>query len=214
MKKLCKYLLLLILLAGCQGGAPTQPLTATELDATASQTPELAPSPTISGPTLTASATATLDARLLPERWQEWPIVPEVTGRAIEIYRQGLALGNDPHAFSKVGDCQSVKAAMMGYLDHPDRIPQTPEYQVLQETIDNFSGYFDTDGQVANVPGYCDREVAEHALGLILAAPSPGERPAEQKPPGCAGRWRGRNRRPGPSRCSAPGRSSSATPWA
>ena len=148
MKNWSIHLLLLIFLAGCQSGTPTQPLTATEPIAPASQTPELAsPLTATTGPTSTPGPTATPDSRPAPERWQEWPVVPVVTGSAIEIHRQGLALGNDPHAFSKVGDCQSVKAAFMGFLDIPERIPHTPEYENLQETIENFAGYFNTDGQ-------------------------------------------------------------------
>jgi hypothetical protein len=146
-RKILVFLLLIIFLAGCQSGSPSESTNLPVLPS-ATQTPEATLQITeTQGPTPTPSITATPDARLPPERWQEWPIVPAVTGRAIEIYRQGLALGNNPHAFSKVGDCQSVKAAMMGYLDIPDRIPKTADYLALQETIDNFSGYFNTDGQ-------------------------------------------------------------------
>jgi hypothetical protein len=56
-------------------------------------------------------------------------------------------MGNNPHAFSKAGDCQNVKAAFMGFFDFPDRYNLGLDYQYLQETIDNFAGYFNTDGQ-------------------------------------------------------------------
>jgi len=101
---------------------------------------------------LAPQATATIDselvATLMPaEEWRDWPIVPTVTAHAIEIYRQGLTMGLDPHAFSKVGDCQSVKAAFMGYFDVPERYSLGDHYAYLQETIDNFAGHFNTDGQ-------------------------------------------------------------------
>ena len=56
-------------------------------------------------------------------------------------------MGLDPHAFSKVGDCQSVKAAFMGYFDIPDRYSLGSDYAYLQQTINNFAGHFNTDGQ-------------------------------------------------------------------
>jgi hypothetical protein len=73
--------------------------------------------------------------------------VPQATGRARQIYQQGLAQGVDPHAFSKIGDCQSIKQALMGMFDQPGRY-QLPADQtaVLQETIDQFSGSFNRDG--------------------------------------------------------------------
>jgi hypothetical protein len=127
------------------GNTPIPEQTVEEL---ASPTAELAPPPTaIIAPTLAPQPTATADLRLPPERWQEWPVVPEATGRAIEIYAQGLVLGNDPRAFSKVGDCQNIREAFMGFFDQPDRYNLGADYQYLQETIDQFSGYFNTDGQ-------------------------------------------------------------------
>jgi Tol biopolymer transport system component len=91
--------------------------------------------------------TATAVTRLPPEDWRDWPIVPTVTAHAIEIYRIGQTMGLDPHAFSKVGDCQSVKAAFMGYFDIPDRYSLGSNYAYLQQTINNFAGHFNTDGQ-------------------------------------------------------------------
>ena len=41
--------------------------------------------------------------------WKELPVVPlTISDRAREIYQRGLIMGNDPHAFSKVGDCHST----------------------------------------------------------------------------------------------------------
>jgi len=94
-------------------------------------------------PTLTATA----DTRLLPEDWREWPVVPEVTQTARAIYQQGIAMGNDPHAFSKVGDCQNVKQSFLGFFDYPDQYELMSCIDRMQDTIDHFSGYFDRDGE-------------------------------------------------------------------
>ena len=144
MTKACALILLLIFLTACAGKIVP---VATESIPSASPTNPIAPPPeTIVAPTLVPNPTATSDTRLPPERWQEWPVVPSVTARSIEIYRTGLTMGLDPHAFSKVGDCQSVKAAFMGYFDL-GRYSLGNDSLYLQKTIDNFAGHFNTDGQ-------------------------------------------------------------------
>ena len=78
---------------------------------------------------------------LSPERWMEWPVVPVVSDRAKEIYRSGLAGGNNPRAFSVVGDCQSEPHLFMGmYETGQNQFPS--ESQNLQEVVTYFSGSF------------------------------------------------------------------------
>ena len=36
------------------------------------------------------------------------PVVPEISAHARDVYRLGLIQGNDPHAFAKVGDCETL----------------------------------------------------------------------------------------------------------
>ena len=139
--------LILVFLAACDvaeaTSTPTQELVN---EATATLEPALPPTAIIA-PTLMEELVPTLDVRLPPERWKEWPVVPAATVRSAEIFRSGLAMGNDPTAFSKVGDCQNIKAAFMGFFDIPDRYNLGLDYLYLQDTIDNFSGHFNTDGQ-------------------------------------------------------------------
>lgn len=54
-------------------------------------------------PTLTPQPAPTFD----PESWSELPVIPELGPRALEILQDGLEQGRDPHAFSKIGDCES-----------------------------------------------------------------------------------------------------------
>jgi len=98
-------------------------------------------------PTAAATASPTDEVRLPPEKWQEWPVVPSATNRSKQIYQQGLALGSDPHAFSKIGDCQSVTAAFFGIYDQPGAYGLPSGYQQLQATIDWFKGSFGRDSQ-------------------------------------------------------------------
>ena len=96
----------------------------------------------------------TPDLRLKPEDWQEWPIIPDVTNQAKEIYEIGLEKKVDQKAFSKIGDCQNAKEAFM-------RIYDVEQYHLQdwqnnwKDAIDQFQGYFNRDakafGQGLNV---------------------------------------------------------------
>ena len=119
----------------------------------------------------------TPDNRLPPERWQEWPVVPEVPGTAIQIYQQGMARGSNSSAFSKVGDCQSISEVMMGIYDIPGRYTLRGEDAYLQETIEKFKGSFNRDGNA--VKGGFN---AASVLSPLWADPVqclPGESPLE-----------------------------------
>jgi hypothetical protein len=147
--------------------APTETLALEEITETVEPTPTVIPPTEI----------PIVENRLPPERWQEWPVVPELTGREKSIYQYGLALGNDPHSFSKVGDCQAIKQVLMGLYDQPGRYTITDENAYLQEAIANFSGSFDRDGQ--GVRGGFN---AAAVLSPIWADPEvcqPGENPIE-----------------------------------
>jgi len=69
-----------------------------------------------------------------PERWREWPVVPVLSARAVEILNtaaQNSAL--DPHTFSKIGNCQFTTATFLaGYVKGDYSLPaeyeQTAHY--------------------------------------------------------------------------------------
>jgi len=148
---LITLLLVSVFLASCNGGAIPDPPSATVFPTeTETQTPlptltrTATLTPTV---TLTLTPTPTPDLRLPPEKWKEWPVVPEISPYAAQIYLNGLAQSNDPHAFSKVGDCQSVPASFLGLFDRPGYYFLSPEYQFLQETIDFYKGSFGRESQ-------------------------------------------------------------------
>lgn len=95
--------------------------------------------------TPTMELTPTADTRLLPEDWKNWPIIPEVTNRTVEIYIIGLEKGVNPKSFSKIGDCQFVSESFMGIYDRKNYYLQDWQSE-WQETSDNFKGYFFRDG--------------------------------------------------------------------
>lgn len=93
-------------------------------------------------PTATAAATPTRAPRptLGPDDWEKIPVVPEsVSQRVRLIYQMGLMAGNDPRAFSKVGDCNMTNPYFLTGFDQPGSY-DLGEYTSLQETIDYFSG--------------------------------------------------------------------------
>lgn len=101
--------------------------------------------PTIE-PTATEYFTPTPDLRMKPEDWKNWPIIPTITNRSIEIFQIGKEKDVDPRAFSKIGDCQNVKESFMGIFDRSNYFLQDWQSD-WQGTIDNFKGYFFRDGE-------------------------------------------------------------------
>ena len=124
------------------------------------QTPETRPSLTSAAvwitPTLTPlmpldpTRTATLTSTPEPtqtsipapnaDNWKDWPVYPEISERAREIYQEGLEKGGDPNHFSIVGDCQSMPYLFLGVYDNGAY--NLGEDTYLQDTIDQFSGSF------------------------------------------------------------------------
>jgi hypothetical protein len=122
--------------------------TPTQISIETSSTPEItetiAATPTLQF-TDTPAPTATPDNRWSPEEWKSWPVIPQVSGTVIGIFRHRQELGRNPNAFSKIGDCQNIKEAFMGFFDRQN-VYLSEEQQYLQETLDNFKGYFNRDG--------------------------------------------------------------------
>lgn len=100
----------------------TQPLKASQTEAT--QTPDPQP-----------------NATLGEDGWQNWPVYPESLSQyAREIYAAGIAAGNDPTRFSKIGDCQNINTYFLALYDDPSAYTLGEQYLDLQETIDYYAG--------------------------------------------------------------------------
>ncbi len=80
--------------------------------------------------------------QLAPGEWMELPIVPTVSSTTRRIYQQGLRRGNDPHAFSKVGDCQNVASLFLGVFNDPSAYSMRSEDIGLHATIDWYASSF------------------------------------------------------------------------
>lgn len=140
---------LALLLAACGGGA--NPTAQAEMTPPVSETPAVTLPPTVTATqtaqptttlTPTITPTATPDTRPDPANWTIWPVIPTVSGTARDIYRRGQELGNNPHYFSVIGDCQSLPETFMGIYDDGGYF-LGEQYAYLQDTIDYFAGSFD-----------------------------------------------------------------------
>ena len=119
---------------------------------TSAEAPDVQPTPAFTPSAVVktvplAAASPTVDLRLAPEDWRNWPVIPtQISQRAIEIYQKGLALGTDPQAFSIAGDCQAIKDVFFGEFDDQRKYYFEPAKLYLQDTIDNFKGSYNRDG--------------------------------------------------------------------
>ncbi|MEW6569435.1 MAG: SGNH/GDSL hydrolase family protein [Chloroflexota bacterium] len=132
--------LLALTAAGCAAPAPTPGRAQGDLTPTSTSFQPLPLTPTPEPPTATSLPTAT--PTLAPDAWRDFSVIPTVSERARRIYQQGLALGNDPHAFSVVGDCEGTPSRFLGVFDYSTRWYRLGQYAYLQEVIDHFAGSF------------------------------------------------------------------------
>jgi hypothetical protein len=105
--------------------------------------------------TIPATSTSTpTTAETAPEDWRNAPIIPAViSARAIEIYQQGVEMGNDPHAFSKVGDCGGTPSWFLGSFDLRPEYYSLGEYTYLEPIIPYFAGSWER-YSIAVSPGF------------------------------------------------------------
>ena len=123
-----------------------------------------------------------------PTAWKDWPVLPNTVSEELkQLYKQGITNGNDPHAFSIFGDCQSLPDVFLGIYDHPldVDISITP---TIYETVANFQGSFDrysptvkdgtTEGALLyplwndNKEGYCNKNESPIDCELRVHNPS------------------------------------------
>jgi len=68
-------------------------------------------------------------------------VIPTIRAAAKAIFQKGLALGNDPHVYSTIGDCQSEPNVFLGIYD-TNRYILGKDDQYLKETVDYYQGVF------------------------------------------------------------------------
>lgn len=156
MKVLYRYLLILLLLAmaGCASADAATDASVTITPVVVE--PSAAAKPTDTGILVTATApapsmgdlppTVVLPERpkptLAPDAWAKMPVLPELSPRALEILADGIARGNNPQAFSKIGDCESQTDWFLDMYDLGSEHYSLGKYEELAPVIDYYKGSF------------------------------------------------------------------------
>ncbi len=130
---------LIVLLAACTSAPETSQIqtevtTETEINITETATEEMA--------TPTEITAVTPHPTLAANEWKTLPIIPTVSDAMKEVYKRGLEMGNDPNAFSKVGDCQTNTGFYLVDFDHEGWYGLGEEYAYLQDTINYYEGSY------------------------------------------------------------------------
>lgn len=90
--------------------------------------------------------TLQVSGTVYPQKWMNVPVVPEVSERAQDIYQRGLEMGNDPQAFSKIGDCQNItdywRTGFLSIFEDPEKYSFGEDFEHLQSAVDHFQGSF------------------------------------------------------------------------
>lgn len=100
--------------------------------------------------------------------WQDLPIIPDLTPEAIAIYQRGLSLGNNPRAFTKIGDGEISAGWFLKIYDGDPQNYQLGAHQDLEQTIAYFSGSFRHSSAAAkrgfNTTKILDPKMSDRAL--------------------------------------------------
>jgi hypothetical protein len=118
-------------------------------------------------PTITLSPQPSLTSTYDPAAWESLPVIPTISDTVLNIYKLGQKYHNDPHAFSKVGDCETSSAYFLTDFDLGQNAYNLGPYQDLQSTIDYFAGSFGRTSLAADT-GY----TASSVLNVIMSDPN------------------------------------------
>lgn len=89
-----------------------------------------------------------------PASWKTLPVVPPLNDHAREILAAGRARGNNPRAFSKIGDCESRTTWFLGSFDLGEEHYNLGPYEEdLSPVVEYYAGSFNRLSQAAN-PGF------------------------------------------------------------
>jgi hypothetical protein len=97
--------------------------------------------------------------------WQSWPVTPLVSNTARELYQRGQAGGNNPRAFSKIGDGEISTEWFFTAFDLGEDYYDLGPYQNLRSVIKHFAGSFGRIGMTArrgfNTDGILDPALSD-----------------------------------------------------
>jgi hypothetical protein len=129
----------LVLVVSCSGNSNPRTVT---LPLTETPTVKLDKLPTVTfSPTHRPDQTSSPDIRRPAYNWQDWPVIPQVDNdRITAIFQLGQELGNNPQAYSKIGDCEAATNWFLVPFDGPRNDFSLGEYASLEFVVDYFRG--------------------------------------------------------------------------
>lgn len=105
-------------------------------------------SPLIPVPSRTATPKPALEETASSE-WKTLPVIPETIDASLrKVYERGQTLGNDSHAFSIFGDCQSRPGDFFGVFETDAAVVENLPIE-LREAVDYFGGSFNRESPTA-----------------------------------------------------------------
>jgi len=110
------------------------------------------PSPTNTSQPVTipvATEVPTTTQPLSCDNWQSLPVIPVVSETTRQLYERGHTSGNDPQAFSKIGDGEISTAWFFTAFDLGEDYYDLGPYQNLLSVIEYFDGSFERIGMAA-----------------------------------------------------------------
>ena len=119
----------------------------------AESTPTESPAPTETPGTAAEAMSQPTTPTPGPDDWQSAPIIPVISDNALAIYQRGLELGNDPHVFSKLGDCETFTTWFLTPFDQEPPTYDLGSYTGLADVIRYFAGSFERPSMAAR-PGF------------------------------------------------------------
>src|SRR6266545_6506385 len=146
MKRLIGFLIFIVIVSACsfEMESQTTPVPLSLTTAVITEHPLTATSSeTINNTLLSVPVTPAVILTPSPDFWVNLPVVPiNLSDRVRRIYQRGLEMGNDPRAFSKVGDCHSTNPYFLADYDLGTDTYDLGDYAYLQPAIDYFAGSF------------------------------------------------------------------------
>lgn len=91
----------------------------------------------------------TPDTRLSAQDWQNWPVIPTASPEMKAVYRRGLAAGNNPAAFMKIGDGEISTVWFLTQYDQDPGNYHLGSHNELLPVIEHFAGSFGRVGSAA-----------------------------------------------------------------
>ena len=126
------------------------------ITACGAQTPQITvePSPSPTNPSQPVTIQVNTEVPITPhpiscDDWQSLPVIPVVSKTVRELYERGQASGNDPGAFSKIGDGEIAAAWFFTAFDLGEDYYDLAPYQNLLPVIEHFDGAFERIGMAA-----------------------------------------------------------------